>query len=415
MSGEAQAGLSDGLQIPPLPRISAQAFCETPDVARVMEAAAQDRRMSKAHFKINMGGVPAAIETFRSSTTPNLMILESLADRMTLIDQLEALANYCDAGTKVVIVGHENDISLYRDLTARGISDYILAPIDTLGFIQQIALLYHAPGSDVLGRLIAVIGAKGGVGASTLAHNIGWSISKGLGLHTILADLDLPFGTLALDFNQDPAQGISEAVFSPNRLDANMLDRLLWKCGEKLSLLAAPATIERTYDIAEGAFDTLVDLLRASAPCAVLDAPHQWSAWTRRVLTASDEVLVVATPDLASLRNVKAIIDTLVAARPNDQPPRFLLNMVGVPKRPEIAVEEFAKAIGKKPAAVIPFDANLFGSAANNGQMLAEVDAGSKIVATLDELCRELLGKTSPRRRRGALAPLLERLGLKAG
>ncbi len=418
MSDETQRRLSDaGPQIAPVPRISAQAFCETADVAQVIEAATEDRRMAKAHFKVNMGGIPAAIEAFRSSPTPNLIILETLSDRATLAEQLGTLAEYCDLGTKVVIIGHENDIALYRELTAKGVSDYIVAPIEALGFIHQVSQLYHAPGSETLGRLIAVIGAKGGVGASTLAHNLGWSISKGFESHAVIADFDLPFGTLALNFNQDPPQGVAEAVFSPDRLDANMLDRLLWKCGDKLSLLAAPAMVERAYDLPEGACDILLDILRASTPCAVLDVPHQWTGWTRRVMIASDEVVVVATPDLANLRNAKAIIDTLTAARPNDHPPRFILNMVGVPKRPEIAVEEFAKAMGRKPAAVIPFEANLFGSAANNGQMLAEVDAGSKIVAMLEELGRELLGKATVRRsRKMLLAPLLERfIGMKVG
>jgi len=401
-------------QIAPVPRISIQAFCESQDVAQVIENAAVDRRMSKAHVKVHMGGVLAAIEAYRSAPTPNLIVLETFSDRLMLIEQLESLAEFCDAGTKVMVVGHENDIALYRELTSRGVSDYVVAPIDILSFIGQVSLLYNGTSADALGRMIAVVGAKGGVGASTIAHNLAWSISRLLEYQTVIVDLDLPFGTTGLDFNQDPPQGIAEAVFSPERLDSNFVDRLLSKCSDTLSILAAPATVDRLYDLPEQAFDATLDILRSTTPSIILDVPHQWSAWTRRVLVAADEVVVVASPDLANLRNTKTIVDVLRAARVNDRPPRVILNNVGVARRPEISLGEFAKAIEIEPAAIIPFEPRLFGTAANNGQMLAEVEAGSKIVETIDDVARALMGKATGRRaKRTLLAPLLERLSRK--
>lgn len=401
-------------QIAPVPRISIQAFCESPDVAQVVEDAAMDRRMAKAHVKVHMGGVAAAIEAYRSAPTPNLIVLETFADRATLIEQLDSLAEVCDAGTKVMVVGHENDIALYRELTSRGVSDYVVAPLDILGFISQVSHLYNGPSAEVLGRVVAVAGAKGGVGASTIAHNLAWSISRLLEYQTVIVDLDLPFGTTGLDFNQDPPQGIADAVFSPERLDSNFVDRLLSKCSDTLSILAAPATVDRLYDLPEQAFDATLDILRSTTPCTVLDVPYQWSAWTKRVLVAADEVVIVASPDLANLRNTKTIIDSLRAARVNDHPPRVILNMVGVPRRPEISISEFAKAIEIEPFGVVPFEAKLFGTAANNGQMLAEVEAGSKIVETLDDAGRALMGRVTARRaRKTLLSPLLERFSRK--
>lgn len=401
-------------QISSVPRISVQAFCESQEVAGVIESAAEDRRMSKAHVKVHMGGVVAAIEAFRNAPTPNLIVLETFRDRGTLISQLEALAEFCDAGTKVMVIGHENDIALYRDLTSRGVSDYVVAPLDILDFISQVSHLYNSPGSDALGRVIAVVGAKGGVGSSCIAHNLAWSISRQLNFQTVIADLDLPFGTTGLDFNQDPPQGIADAVFSPDRLDANFVDRLLSKCSDTLSILSAPATVDRLYDLPEQAFDAILDILKSTIPCAVLDMPHQWTAWTRRVLVAADEVVVVAAPDLANLRNAKTLIDTLRAARLNDRPPRIILNYVGVPRRPEISLAEFAKAIEVEPIASIPFEPKLFGTAANNGQMLAEVEASSKIVETIDEVGRSLMGKAAVRRsKKTLLGPLLERFSRK--
>lgn len=401
-------------QIAPLPRISLQAFCETPAVMAVINEAAADRRMDKAHVKVQLGGVPAAIEAFRSAPTPNLILLETIGDRRQLIAQLESLADFCDAGTKVVVVGHENDIALYRDLTSRGVSDYIVAPLDVLSFISHLSDLYHSAGADALGRIIAVVGAKGGVGASSVAHNLAWSIARGLELQTVIADLDLAFGTAGLDFNQDPPQGIAEAVFAPDRVDSNLVDRLLSKCSDSLSILAAPATIERLYDLTETAYDAVIDVLRSTSPCTVLDVPHQWTAWTKRVLVGADDVVIVAYPDLANLRNAKTLFDALRQARLNDRPPQVVLNGVGVPRRPEIAAAEFAKAIEIEPSAVIPFEPKLFGTASNNGQMIAEVEPGGKVVEVFDTLGRQLMGRSGVRKaKNGLLQPLLERFARK--
>ena len=400
--------------IAPVPRISIQGFCETAEVAQVIDNAANDRRMGKAHVKVHMGGLPAAIEAYRSAPTPNLIVLETLSDRSVMVEQLETLAEFCDAGTKVMVVGHENDIALYRDLTSRGVSDYIVAPIDILGFIAQVSHLYNGPAAETLGRTIAVTGAKGGVGASSIAHNLAWSISRQLESQTVIVDLDLPFGTAGLDFNQDPPQGVADAVFSPERLDTAFVDRLLSRCSATLSILAAPATVERPYDLPEQAFDPTLEILRGTTPCAILDVPHMWTSWSKRVLSPADEVVIVAAPDLANLRNTKTLVDALRAVRANDHPPRVILNMVGVPKRREINLAEFAKAIELEPFGVVPFEPKLFGTAANNGQMIAEVEAGSKIVETIDDLGRQLMGRAVARRTKKALlAPILERLSRK--
>ncbi len=276
--------------IAPIPRISVQGFLESDKVAQIVADAANDRRMIKAHVKVHIGGTPAAIEAYRSAPTPNLIVLESSAERSTLFEQLALLAECCDAGTKVMLIGHENDISLYRELMARGVSDYVVAPIDILSFIGQVSALYNGTSNETLGRIIGIVGAKGGVGASTVCHNLAWSISRQLQLQTVLIDLDLPFGTAGLDFNQDPPQGICDAVFSPERLDSNFIDRLSSKCSDTLSILATPASLDRTYDLSEHVLDATFDILRATIPAVVLDIPHQWCAWTKRVLATCDDV-----------------------------------------------------------------------------------------------------------------------------
>jgi pilus assembly protein CpaE len=400
--------------IAPVPRISVQAFCETQDVAQVMQAAFADRRMERAHAKQSMGGATAAVEAFRHAPTPNVIVIESTAERADLIQALDMLAEYCDSGTKVIVAGRVNDIMLYRDLMARGVSDYLVWPFTAIEFVRVVSRIYHNTTSEPLGKIVAVTGVKGGVGASVVAHNLAFTIARDLHVQTVVVDMDLAFGTAGLDFNQDPPQGIAEAVFAPERLDANLLDRLMSRCSDRLSLLAAPATLDRLYDFAETDFDNLIDLLRSSTPCIVLDVPHVWTAWARRALVGADEIVLVAAPDLANLRNAKSIVDSLRAARPHDAAPRLVMNGVGMPKRPEIGLADFAKAVEMSADVVIPFEPKLFGTAANNGQMIVEVEASHKVTELFADLARAVSGKSEIRRpSRNILKPLMTKLARK--
>ncbi|MCX7329236.1 MAG: CpaE family protein [Hyphomicrobiales bacterium] len=397
--------------IAPVPRISLQAFCESHDVAAAIQAAITDRRMQKTISKVHMGGPAAAVEAFQDAPTPNALILENTQDRAQLFAHLERLSEVCDAGTRVIVVGHVNDISLFRELTSRGVSDYLIAPIGVLDVVRSVSQLFGAPGAASLGRTISIVGAKGGVGASTVAHNIAWAISQSFNASTVLVDLDLAFGTAGLDFNQDPPQGVADAIFAPDRLDQALVDRLLSRCSENLSLLAAPAILDKTYDIPEEAMDHLIEILRGLVPTIVMDVPHVWNAWTKRMIMTSDDILIVATPDLASLRNAKNLIDLCRQTRTHDRQPQLMLNQVGVPKRPEIAAAEFAKTFGLELAGTILFDPQLFGTAANNGQMIAEVQPNGPIAQHYVKLAASLMGRIEAKKpKRSLIEPLVAKL-----
>jgi pilus assembly protein CpaE len=412
----AAPGADEDEHIAPAPRVSIQAFCETVETAAAVQGAGEDRRLAKAHVKIQMGGAAAAVEAYRSAPTPNVILIESVNHADEILTGLDHLAEVCDAGTKVIVVGRINDVTLYRELTRRGISDYLIAPISTIDVVRSVCGLFVAPDAKPVGRIIAVVGAKGGVGASTVAHNIAFSIARDLALDSVVTDLDLAFGTAGLDYNQDPPQGIADAVFSPDRVDTAFVDRLLSKCTDHLSLLAAPATLDRVYDFGAEAFDAILDSLRTSIPCVVLDVPHLWSGWTKRLLLSADDILVVAAPDLANLRNAKNLVDLLRATRPNDHRPFYCLNLVGVPKRPEIAPADFAKALEDQPLAVIPFEPQIFGTAANNGQMIAEVSASHKTAEMFRQLAQVLTGRSEAKRGRGnLLMPFLAKLTKRKG
>jgi len=398
-------------RIAPAPRVAVQAFCETVETAAAVQAAGEDRRMAKAHLRIQMGGLVAAVEAYQSSPTPNVIMLESESGSEDILAGLDRLAQVCDAATRVIIIGRMNDVGLYRELVRRGVSDYLISPVGALQVVRAVCGLFSAPDAKPVGHIIAVVGAKGGVGASTVAHNIAFSIARDLMLDAVVTDLDLAFGTAGLDFNQDPPQGIAEAVFSPDRIDNAFVDRLLSKCSDHLSLLAAPATLDQVYDFGADAFEAIFDSLRATVPCVVLDVPHQWTGWTKQTLVGADDILIVAAPDLANLRNTKNLYDLLKAARPNDHRPLYCLNLIGVPKRPEIKAADFAKALNDEAVAVIPFEPQTFGAAANNGQMIAEISSRHPTAQVFRQLAQKLTGRPEPKKQRSSLlSPLIEKL-----
>ena len=384
-------------KIRPVPRITVQAFCETDIVAQTIEMTGKDRRMSRTQLKVLMGGVPSAVEYYGTAPTPNLSIIESRLGGSELLGNLSRLAEVCDSDTKVIVVGHHNDIAIYREMIANGISDYLVAPLSMADLMNAITKIFVDPETGPLGRLIAFIGAKGGVGSSTISHNVAWTISNQYRNDVVLADLDLAFGTANINLDQDPRQGIAEAVYSPDRVDDILLDRLLAKCAENLNLLAAPSTLDRTYDFTQDAFNNVLEVAQRSSPTVVMDMPHQWNAWTKHILSIADEVVITAAPELANLRNTKNLLDVLSGLRPNDAAPRLVMNQVGVPKRPEISVADFVRPLDIQPAAIIPFDPALFGTASNNGQMVSEADAKSPIAAHFEFMAQLLTGKAELR------------------
>lgn len=377
----------------PVPAISAKVFYETSGTAELMDVVASDRRMSRATVELAEGGLSAAVEYLRHNASPNLLIVESSLPAAQMLEQIDALAEHCDPDIQVMVIGAMNDIALYRQLVARGVSEYIVPPARPVQLIRAIAGLFSDPETPFMGKSISVIGAKGGVGASTIAHNLAWSIAENARLNTTLVDLDLSFGTTALDFNQEGAQSILDALLAPERADDSVISRLLTKATDRLSLFTAPASVAGDYDISPEAYDVVIQAVRRTVPYVVLDLPHIWSNWLKDTLIASDEVILVCQPDLASLRNGKNIIDRLKNERPNDSPPKIVLNMAGVPKRPEIPVKDFAAAIDVEPEIVLPFDPALFGTASNNGHMISETQPDGKPSLAIDHLASMITGR----------------------
>jgi pilus assembly protein CpaE len=377
-----------------LPRISIAAFADNDQSLAVFNSAAKDRRAQRTHFVAHSGGIPAACRMYQSEPTPNVLIVETHGQREQVLMELSGLAEVCQPETKVIVVGHANDIILYRELIRQGISDYIVAPIPPVTLLESISSVYADPKATPLGRVISFIGTKGGVGSSTLAHNIAWHFSQKQSIETVITDLDLAYGTAGLNFDikETAGSGILEALAQPDRVDGTLIDRIMNKIGDKLNLLGAPGGVDRELNVDAHAVQAIINTLRTSSPMIVVDVPYLWSPWIKHTLLSSDEIIITATPELPSLRNAKSIMDHLKQIRHNDRQPRLIINQVGIPKRPEIKVSDFASALGMDPIAVIAHDPQTFGTAQGNGKMLMEIAPKAKVSETIAAIAAGLTG-----------------------
>ncbi|WEX75052.1 AAA family ATPase [Sinorhizobium numidicum] len=356
----------------PIPKVDIAVFCNSEEVGEAIRTAAIDRRMSRATVTVKAGGIKEATSLYGGVTSPNLVVVENSDDEVRLMSALEALAIECVTGTKVIVIGCSNDVGLYKKLLDAGVSDYLVRPLEPMDFVAAVHRCFRDSTEEKLGRIVAFVGAKGGTGSSTLAHNVALAMSKRVDADVLVADLDLQYGTLGLNFDVEGPQGISAVLDSPDRLDDVLLRRLAVPYTERLHLLPATADLDRFYNLREEHVDHLLDVARSSSWHIVVDLPHIWTPWTKKMLLEADEIVVTATPDLASMRNAKNLIDFLKKARPNDPPPRLVLNKVGTPKLSEIKAKDFVAAVGLEENVTISFDPQLFGKAANNGQLVIE-------------------------------------------
>ena len=378
-----------------IPRITIQAFCEHAQTAQLVEAAIHDRRMSKVALTTHNGGLDGAVETYKSNPTPNLIMVETSLPPSEIPAALTRLAEVCDATTRLIVLGHANDVVLYRELIRSGVSEYIVLPTSAQSIVTAITDLFAAEGAAPIGRTIGFISAKGGAGGSTVAHNTAWAISQSLRQDVLILDMDMAFGTAGLNFNQDPPHGIADAVGASQKMDTVMLDRLMSKAASHINLLTAPVSLDQTYDFEERDFEQIIELSQKTTPVVVLDIPHLWSAWVRHTLATIDEIVIVAEPDLANLRNAKNLADTIKALRPAETEPLLVINKQGVPRRPEISAAEFATSIECRLLGQLAFDAAAFGTAANNGQMIAEISANNRANEVYRLIGMHVTGRTT--------------------
>lgn len=381
-------------------RLTIDVFCHAEKTSESAKALAEQRAYARCKVAVRDGGLARAVTHYADHPSPNLIIVEDDGDTAMLQSRLDALAQVVEPGRKLIVVGAVNDISVYRRIVSLGVTDYLVSPLSVEAMADAIERAAHDPKGPERCKFVAVVGARGGVGASTIAHNMAWAAAKRLNVKTILADMDLTFGTAGLAFNQDPRQAFGEAFADADRLDITLLERYMAGDDENLQILSTPGAL-RLYDsIDEEAVDKAIDMCRQMAKLVIVDVPHVWTDWSEALLTGADETVLVVAPDIANIRDARNLLDFLNSKRGDSRQVRLVINKSDIAKRTRLLPKDISNTLGVQPVAAIPFDPATFIEAANDGKMIGDRFKSHKLVGVFTDLVQRVgvrAGAKSPK------------------
>ncbi len=347
--------------------------------------------------KCNKGGLRNAVQSLSISASPNILLVD-LSESGDPLNDINGLAEVCEPGTVVIAIGQVNDVRLYRDLLASGIHDYLLKPLsptalrDTLTqaqlvFSQPKALDGNAPKQHIS---TAVVGTRGGVGASTLATSLAWIFSSDYKRPTALFDLDVHFGTGALTLDLEPGRGLTDAIDNPSRIDSLFIERAMIRANDNLAILSAEAPINSPLMTDGAAFAQLEEEFRHAFEMTVIDLPRNMLINFPHLLADVNVVVLATELTLASARDSIRILSWLKANAPHAQP-------IVVANRVQTGVSEISKAdfegsIERKIDWMVPYDLKAAANAAKLGQTFVEANRSSKASAAIREIAGAVLG-----------------------
>jgi pilus assembly protein CpaE len=342
--------------------------------------------------QVNKGGLRNAVQTLSVSASPQILFVD-LAESGDPLNDINSLAEVCEPGTVVIAAGQVNDVRLYRDLIASGIQDYLLKPLhpdmlrDAFTHAQTMlnAPKFTEAAADRPHCSTAVIGTRGGVGASTIATSIAWLMSEKQGRSTALLDLDVHFGTGALALDLEPGRGLTDAIENPSRIDGLFIERAMVKASEKLAVLSAEAPINAPVMTDGAAFYQLQEEMRAAYEVTITDLPRAMLVQHPQLISDVQIAVVVCELTLAAARDTIRILSWLKTNAPQTRA-LLVANRMHASGQLEISRKDFESSIERKIDIVVPFDQKLAAQAAKLGKPLAEAGKNTKTVAPIVEL-----------------------------
>lgn len=370
------------------------AFVCDDDTLELIRAAAND--MGWPIEKCNKGGLRNAVQSLSVSASPNILFVD-MSESGDPINDINALAEVCEPGTVVIAAGQVNDVRLYRDLLSSGIQDYLLKPLsleqvrESLTMAQ--AMLSAPKHADMVDdkphHMIAVVGVRGGVGASLVSTSLAWAMSEQADRQTALLDLDVHFGTGALTLDLEPGRGLIDAIDNPSRIDGLFIERAMVRASDKLSLLSAEAPIHQPVLTDGSAFFQLEEELRNAFEMTIVDIPRHVLIPFPHLVSEAGTILLVSDVTLASARDTIRLLSWF---KQNVPGARVVLvankfqNAVG-----ELSRKEFESSIERPIDIVIPFDPKLVSQSAKLGKSYAEICKGTKSSQVWNGLMRLIL------------------------
>ena len=347
--------------------------------------------------KCHKGGLRNAVQSLSITASPNILMVD-LSESGDPLSDINALAEVCEPGTVVIAVGQVNDVRLYRDLLSSGIQDYLLKPLspgqvrDALVNAQAIFAAPKNHDVSAAKRHIstAVIGTRGGVGASTLATSLAWLFSADDKMPTALLDLDVHFGTGALALDLEPGRGLTDAIENPGRIDGLFIERAMIRANDHLAILSAEAPMNSPLMTDGAAFVQLEEEFRQAFEMTVIDLPRNMLINFPHLLADVNVVLLVTEMTLASARDAIRILSWLKANAAHVQP-IVIANKVQ-PGVAEISKADFEASIERKIGFTIPYDIKAASNAAKLGQTFADANRSSKAGTVMRDVSKAVLG-----------------------
>jgi pilus assembly protein CpaE len=370
------------------------AFLQDDEALAAFKAAAQD--IGWPADRLNRGGVRNAVQTLAVSNSPQVLAVD-LSDSLDPRADINALAEVCEPGTLVIAVGMINDVALYRDLVASGIQDYLVKPLDaqmlrdTLYAAQQTLQGPKAAvvEEDVEHYSCAVIGTRGGVGASTVATSLAWLLAHEAGRKTALLDLDLQFGTGALAFDLEPGRGMMDAVENPNRIDSLFIERAIVKESANLAILSAEAPVNAPLHVEGAALQHLESELKKLFQFVVIDMPRQVAVQHPHLLHEVNQIVIVSEMTLAGARDAIRLLAFIKSNCPAAKL-TFLVNKVGATAGLEVSQRDFEASVERTVDLIIPLDAKSALASAKEGKCFVEAARTGKSFTSYTELMQRV-------------------------
>lgn len=375
-----------------LPTAGVDFFLKDKSTTEAARALANDWRFARVSVNVEEGNVDTAISSYKSTRSPALVIIETDTTDDSFTARLEALAEHCAEGTNAIIIGPVNDVNLYRRLTAMGVRDYLVRPVaqDIISEVIASALIEQlgAAGS----RLIAMVGAKGGAGVSTLTQTLAWGLSENLSQKTFLLDAAGGWSSLGVGMGFEPQGTIGEAMRAATNRDHDTLRRMTFQPNERLSVLASGSEPLLDTHIHAQQYEELLDMLMTSYPLVLADLSASSSSLKRTVINRAHEIILVTQPTLASLRAARALIQEIkVLHGGNAANIDLVVNMQGMAPGKEVAKADIATALGLTPSLYLPYDAKLFVGLESDGRKVTDDKNADGFINSLLPLAQKVM------------------------
>jgi len=379
-----------------LPRATIDAFCVDPVTRKAIQQTSNDWRMARVGVNLHQGGLPAAISHFSSNPSPELVAVELDSAANDVEGAIDRLASCCQPGTGAIVLGHTNDVRLYRRLTDMGVSDYLVGPYRPEELIASFGKgLANVVGAG--GKLVVVVGAKGGVGATTIAQSLAWLAGETRQSSSFLIDLQGINGTSGMAFGCEARRSLDELLeaIGNGRFDAEMLSKVAQPVSDHIQMLPGGRGVNSpdAYDIE--AVEQLIAEARTLADVTIVDLPAGWHPLTRHVAAMADHVVIVTAPLLGALRNARVLMDDLRQRRGGDAPCSVVVNSLGAFDRAELPQDAIKDALEQKTLHSVPFMPNLFALAETNGRFFGLDKQAQKAFRDLQPLIGEIYTRTA--------------------